>query len=250
MERIDRTRETYRKLFGGEPVSGEGPDPELMQILQRFIFGEVFFAGNLDDTLRELITIVTLTTQQALPQLHAHTHAALNVGASALAIREAIYLCAPFIGFPRTLNGVSTINEVFAQRDIPLPLEPQGTVTEENRLEEGRRLQQALYGNEIRERLSHLPGDLGAQTAGFLTGLCFGDFYTRGELRIETRELLALIALVTMGAGEQVRAHLRGCVKAGNSIETIAAAIVHTIPYVGFPNALNALYAMEQIDHG
>ena len=131
MERIDRTRETYRKLFEGEPASGEGPDPELLQILQRFIFGEVFFTGDLDDTLRELITIVTLTTQQALPQLQAHTHAALNVGASALAIREAIYLCAPFIGFPRTLNGVSTINEVFAQRNIPLPLESQGTVSEE-----------------------------------------------------------------------------------------------------------------------
>ena len=249
MDRIDRTRETYGALFGGEPVSGEGPDPELMQILQRFIFGEVFYAGDLDDVERELITIVTLTAQQALPQLRAHTAAALNVGASALAIREAVYLCAPFIGFPRTLNGVSAINEVFAQRNIELPLEPQGTVSEENRLEKGRHIQQSLYGNEINERLAHLPGDLGAQTAGFLTGLCFGDFYTRGELSVQSRELLALMALVTMGAHEQVRAHLRGCIKAGNTTETIAAAIIHTIGYIGFPNALNALYAMEHLEN-
>ena len=50
-----------------------------MNILQRFIFGEVFYIGNLDDKTRELITITVLATNETLPQLKAHTNAALNI---------------------------------------------------------------------------------------------------------------------------------------------------------------------------
>ena len=113
MNREELTKETYAKLFGGEALSATGSDPELMNILQKFIFGEVFHGGVLTDQERELITIVTLTTQQTLPQLKAHTAAALNIGITPVKIREAVYQCAPFIGFPKTLNAVSTINEVF-----------------------------------------------------------------------------------------------------------------------------------------
>ncbi|MGN7885447.1 carboxymuconolactone decarboxylase family protein [Dyadobacter sp. 22481] len=43
------------------------------------MFGEVFCIGNLDDKTRELVTITALITNQTLPQLTAHTNAALNV---------------------------------------------------------------------------------------------------------------------------------------------------------------------------
>jgi 4-carboxymuconolactone decarboxylase len=69
-----------------------------------------------------------------LPQLKAHTGAALNIGVTPVEIREAVYQCGPFIGFPKTLNAVGTINEVFKERNISHPLENQSTVSEENRL--------------------------------------------------------------------------------------------------------------------
>ena len=81
-------------------------DPELMTILQRFIFGEVFYIGNLNDTTRELITITALATNQTLPQLKAHTNAALNIGVKPIEIREVIYQLAPFIGYPKVLNAL------------------------------------------------------------------------------------------------------------------------------------------------
>ncbi len=61
-------------------------DPELMTILQRFIFGEVFYIGDLSDTTRELLTITALATNQTLPQLKAHTNAALNIGVKPIEI--------------------------------------------------------------------------------------------------------------------------------------------------------------------
>ena len=40
--RFEKTREKFKKLFGGEPTQNEGTDAEFMRILQRFIFGEVY----------------------------------------------------------------------------------------------------------------------------------------------------------------------------------------------------------------
>ena len=85
-----------------------------MQILQRYIFGELCFTGSLDNRMRELVTITVLTTIQALPQLKAHLNACLNVGCTPVELREAVYQCAPFIGFPRTLNALDCINEVLS----------------------------------------------------------------------------------------------------------------------------------------
>ena len=43
--RIETCKENYRTLFGGEALTGQGTDPEMMDILQKFIFGEVFTTG-------------------------------------------------------------------------------------------------------------------------------------------------------------------------------------------------------------
>ena len=102
---------TFTRLFGPRDVNAPEDDPELMSILRGFIFGDVFDTGVLDDRARELVTVTVLACLQTLPQLKAHTAAALNVGVEPIEIREAVYQLAPFIGFPRTLNAVATINE-------------------------------------------------------------------------------------------------------------------------------------------
>lgn len=161
MNRVDLCKENYTKLFGGEALTGKGTDPELMDILQKFIFGEVFKTGSLDIKTREMITCVTLTAMQTLPQLKTHSMAALNVGVTPIELREVVYQCAPFIGFPRTLNAIETLNEVFKERGIALPLETQGTVSEYNRYEKGSSIQTPLYGTEIRDALNSLPQGMG-----------------------------------------------------------------------------------------
>src|SRR5207245_5828315 len=113
MDRVSLAERKYQQLFGASSGPMADTDPEFMAVLQHLIFGEVFHTGDLDDHTRELITVVVLTTIQALPQLKSHTAAALTIGVSAVEIREAVYQCAPFIGFPKTLNAIATINEVF-----------------------------------------------------------------------------------------------------------------------------------------
>lgn len=246
MNRIETCKENYRTLFRGEALTRQGSDPEMMDILQKFIFGEVFTTGDLSLKQREMITCVTLATMQTLPQLKAHAGAALNVGVTPLELREAMYLTAPFIGFPKMLNAVSTVNEVFKERGISLPLENQTTVTEDNRHEQGAAIQDKLYHGGISGVLSGIPGNLDEDVSRFLTDYFFGEIYTRGTLDIPTKELLGYCILTTLEAESQLQSHFHGNIKAGNSPQTVASAVIQTLPYIGFPAAIKALRIIKQ----
>lgn len=247
MDRIELCKKNFTTLFGGEALTGQGSDPEMMDILQKFIFGEVFRTGDLDMKTREMITCITLTTMQTLPQLKAHAGAALNVGVTPIELRELVYLCAPYIGFPKTLNALATINEVFTERGIALPLEKQGTVTEENRYEKGNEIQEPIYGDAVKEALKNVPGGLGDEAARFLTEYCFGDIYTRSGIDMQTRELLVYCILTTLEADSQLISHTRSNIKLGNSKEILAAAVIQCLPYIGFPPAMKTLKIIQEV---
>lgn len=246
MNRIEVCKQNYRTLFGGEALTGQGTDPEMMDILQKFIFGEVFQTGELTLKQREMITCITLATMQTLPQLKAHAGAALNVGVTPEELREVMYLTAPFIGFPKMLNAVATVNEVFKERGISLPLEKQGTVTEETRHEAGKAIQDKLYPGGIASVMEGVPGNMGKDVEQFLTDYFFGDIYSRGALDLQTRELLGYCVLTTLEAESQLHSHYHGNINAGNSPETLTAAVIQCLPYIGFPAAIKALRIIKE----
>lgn len=246
MDRIEVCKQNYLTLFGGEALTGQGTDPEMMDILQKFIFGEVFQTGNLTLKQREMITCITLATMQTLPQLKTHAEAALNVGVTPEELREVMYLTAPFIGFPKMLNAVGTVNEVFKERGISLPIEKQGTVTENNRHETGKTIQNRLYPGGIASVMEGLPADMGKHVERFLTDYFFGEIYSRGALDLQTRELLGYCVLTTLEAESQLHSHYHGNINVGNTPETLTAAVIQCLPYIGFPAAIKALRIIKQ----
>ena len=246
MDRIEVCKQNYHTLFGGEALTGQGTDPEMMDILQKFIFGEVFQTGDLTLKQREMITCITLATMQTLPQLKAHAGAALNVGVTPEELREVMYLTAPFIGFPRMLNAVATVNEVFKERGISLPLEKQGAVTEKTRHETGKAIQDKQYPGGIATVMDGVPGGMGEDVEQFLTDYFFGDIYSRGALDLQTRELLGYCILTTLEAESQLHSHYHGNINAGNSPETLTAAVIQCLPYIGFPAAIMALRIIKE----
>jgi 4-carboxymuconolactone decarboxylase len=246
MSRTEKADQKYEELFGTKRNLSGSNDPELMSILQELIFGETFYIGNLDDQTRELITIVVLTTEQTLPQLSAHTQAALNIGVSPIQIREVIYQLAPFIGYPKVLNAMEVVNEVFESRGVKLPLEDRGTVEEGQRFEKGKEEQFPLYGEQMKEYMSDLPEEFAEAIPRLLTESLFGDYYTRQGLEVQTRELMIFCALAVLGGTErQMASHAVGNLKVGNSKETLLSAMVHIYPYVGFPRIANAITTIK-----
>ncbi|QNK47504.1 carboxymuconolactone decarboxylase family protein [Brevibacterium sp. PAMC23299] len=247
MDRVEKSQEKFKQLIGEGITAAHATDPDFQDILNHFIFGEVFYQGNLDDKLRELITLVVLATNQTLPQLNAHVHAALNVGLTSVEIKEAVYQCAPYIGFPKTLNAINEVNEVFKAKNIALPIESQKTVDEVNRFDKGLAVQVKIFGDVIKKMQESAPSNQ-KHIQEYLSTFCFGDLYTRGGLDLKTRELLTLCIITALGGAEgQVKAHVQGNKNVGNDKETLIAAITHCLPYMGFPRTLNALACVNEI---
>jgi len=247
MERVEKSKEKYKQLFGNGVSAAYATDPDFQDILSRFIFGEVFYQGNLDDKQRELITLVVLATNQTLPQLKSHVGAALKVGLTPVEIKEAVYQCAPYIGFPKTLNAINEVNEVFKAKNIALPIVSQKQVEEDNRFEKGLATQVEIFGDVIAKMREAAPENQ-KHMQDYLSSFCFGDFYTREGLDLKTRELLTLCIISTLGGCEsQVKSHVQGNLNVGNNKETIITAITHCLPYMGFPRTLNALNCVNLI---
>jgi 4-carboxymuconolactone decarboxylase len=247
MDRVEMSKEKFKQLFGEGVTATHATDPDFQDILIRFIFGDVFYQGNLDDKQRELITLVLLTTNQTLPQLKAHIEAALIVGLTPVEIKEAVYQCAPYIGFPKTLNAINEVNEVFKAKNIALPIESQKTVDEDNRFQKGLATQVEIFGDVIKKMQECAPSNQ-MHIQEYLSAFCFGDFYTRGGLDLKTRELLTLCIISALGGAEgQVKAHVQGNVNVGNDKEILITSLTHCLPYMGFPRTLNALACVNEI---
>lgn len=247
MDRKERTSQKVEELFH-QPAAGEaGTDPEFMQILQRYIFGDLCYTGSLDNRMRELVTITVLTVIQTLPQLKAHLAACLDVGCTPVELREAVYQCAPLIGFPRTLNAIAVLNEVLTASGVSLPLPKQGTLTDdEERYERGLAMQEPVYDAALRDCCAWLPKPFDEALPRFLTEFVLGDLQTRSGLDRRTRELLTVVALAALGGAEgQLKNYVARARKSGSTKEEVVCALVHAGAYMGTTRLFNALNAVR-----
>ena len=70
----------------------------------------------------------------------------------------------------------------------------------------------------------------------------FGDIYSRDELDLRSRELVAIAVLAASGnAGPQLRVHVESAASAGITKPEIIEVLMQIALYAGFPAALNAL---------
>ena len=76
-------------------------------------FGDTVARGGLDLPTRELLTFAMLAAiGGADPQLRGHVTGNINVGNTRSRLLAVLTLLVPFIGYPRTLNALTAINDI------------------------------------------------------------------------------------------------------------------------------------------
>lgn len=219
-------------------------DKELRAVMDNFTQNEVPAATPLVEKREvELIRLVSLVTQQSGVLLQEEVATALAQGLSPEEILEAIYQCAPYTGFPRTVDAVEIARSVFKAKNVKVD-ENRGTVTAQSRLEAGADTQGTLFGETFRDMAKN--GKDGMPTINyFLASNCFGDYYTRKGLDLNTRELLTMAILVNLGTEPQLKAHIGANLKI-RTAEYVEQAIYNCLPYCGYPRTLNALRLFKE----
>ena len=128
-----------------------------------------------------------------------------------------------------------------------MPLEGQSTTTTETRMEKGLELSKSIFGEMIDKMYEAVPENQ-IHIQKYLSGYCFGDFYTRTGIDIKIRELLTFSMLIALGDTEkQIKGHIQGNLNVGNTKETLLSVITQCMPYNGFPSTLNALSYLNEI---
>lgn len=90
--------------------------PADQQHIQHFLeancFGDHYTRNGIDVPTRELLTFATLVSLGGCdPQVAGHVAANLNVGNTRAMLVDTLTQLLPFIGYPRTLNGLRIVNE-------------------------------------------------------------------------------------------------------------------------------------------
>lgn len=245
MTRIETYRDNMEKL--GVTENDLSPSfPGFENVKNRFIYGEVWNEGQMDDKLRSLVVVAILTTLEG-NDLGEQINAALNIGVRPEAILELFHQSAPYIGFSRAEKGLSVLAQIFEAKGIELPLEDNATVTEETRLEDGINVQKSIFGDVIDVMRANAPQDQ-KFIQDYLSGYCFGDTYTRKEIDLKTRELITFVCLVGLGdCAGQMKAHVGGNLSVGNTKEDLIGAVNQCMPYIGFPRTLNAIAIINEV---
>ncbi|AXG59093.1 hypothetical protein SLCG_7938 [Streptomyces lincolnensis] len=93
--------------------------PDLGRYIVEFAFGDVYSRPGLDLRQRQLVTLGGLIALgDTAPQQKVHFNAALRVGLSPRQVIETVIQAVPYTGFPRALNAVGVVREVFKERGI------------------------------------------------------------------------------------------------------------------------------------
>lgn len=110
------------------------------------------------------------------------------------------------------------------------------------RLERGKAKFNEVYGDGKADGLIAMQEGLAQDLARYGIEFNFGDIYAREGLSLRDRELITLGILVGLGGLDpQLKGHTRGALNVGATPVEILETIIHTVQYVGFPRALNAI---------
>ena len=115
--RRQKGRELQDRYFGAEMIqmmNDNAPEGQehFNRFLEGFCFGDFYTRDGLNDQQRELITFVFIATLGGCEnQLRGHTQGNLNVGNDKKKLVSAITVILPYIGFPRSLNALTIVNE-------------------------------------------------------------------------------------------------------------------------------------------
>ena len=117
----ETTKKTARMLFhslkGGVGFeTWKKFDKDLARELSMFFTGKLYSREVISQKQRELCAVASLTVLHRPHELHAHIHAALNVGATRQEVGEVIFQQVTYGGMPVVVDALDVFKRVLEER--------------------------------------------------------------------------------------------------------------------------------------
>jgi 4-carboxymuconolactone decarboxylase len=109
----------------------------------------------------------------------------------------------------------------------------------------GERILRQLDPDSVGQMISAL-ADVAPDMPRVITEFAFGEIYARPGLDLKSRQLATVAALAALGAGAQLKPHLKAALNVGWRRDELVEVLMQMALYGGFPAALSALAAAKE----
>lgn len=155
---------------------------------------------SMNDQQVGIVTVAAFIASGDLPNLKSALNEALDAGLTINEIKEVLVQMYAYAGFPRSLNGINTFNEVLKQRqqqgkNDSVGREPSPLPADKSRQQLGGEIRTRLTGSTaVAEYAKFVP-----VIDEFLRAHLFGDIFGRDNLDYQSREIATIAALTVLG---------------------------------------------------
>lgn len=199
----------------------------------------------LNNKQRSIVAIATLTAQGDLEPLKKVLNEGLDAGLTVNEIKEELIHMYAYTGFPRSLNGIITFMDVIDERKAkgindPAGEEAKAVATDRSKYEIGRDNLAVLSGVQppaVQTGYAAFTPTIEV----FLKEHLFADIFERGIFDYQTRELITVSALASLGnVNAQLRSHMNISLRNGLTETQLRELIAILESTVGKKEAANA----------
>jgi 4-carboxymuconolactone decarboxylase len=121
----------------------------------------------------------------------------------------------------------------------------------QERYEQGLQIRREVLGDDYVDRALANVDDFNRPLQEFLNDYCWGGLWSRPGLPRKTRSLIVIAILSLLGKERELKAHTKGAIRNGCTIEEIQEALLHVAVYGGIPNGVDAFrIAKEALAEG
>ena len=214
-------------------------DPDMDAIIARMM-NVTKRATTLATNQKYFVLLATCAAQGLSEEAEGVTAAALKAAVEPIAIKEAVYQTAPYVGIGRVKEALEGVNKALKEAGVRLPLASQTAVNDQNRLAKGIEVQTAIFGDAITQ--------MHKNTTEPMKPLMINDLYTRTGMSVKDRELVVFATIAALGGCEaQLKAHADANLKEGATKQNLIDALQVAVPLNGFPRTLNAVTVVNSI---
>ncbi len=89
--------------------------------------------------------------------------------------------------------------------------------------------------------------DINSDFEDMMISFGYGEIWTRDQLDLKQRALITLSSLITQGAFDALRFHVRAALHAGLEPKEIVEVVIHCAAYAGFPKSVTAFPIVMEI---
>jgi 4-carboxymuconolactone decarboxylase len=117
----------------------------------------------------------------------------------------------------------------------------------DQQFEDGLQMRKQVMGDAFVEKAFTNADDFSLPLQEFVTRNAWGSVWQRDGLDLKTRSLITLSMLTALGRSEELKGHVRGALNNGATPEEIREVLLHATVYCGFPLAIDAFRATQQV---